>query len=404
MINGEEDCSPVLKISMLGGLSAVYENRPINFIYGIMNKSMQLLLLLWEAGEQGILRSSLLNVLYGDEDISNPASSLRATVFRLRKMLIEMGIPEENCINNDKKIYRWNQEAVKLQSDTYEFRTIAMQALNSKNSNSLDCLIRACNLYTGDFLPELAGTEWVEIKVIEYQKIYFECLRRACALLEGQMRYDEIIDLCRPTFLRYGDEEWVILMLDSLIVMNRYEEALTLYHKAINNLFQEYGLPPSEEMMKRYRIINERTRSSLGEVSDVKSHLLEREKKGAYYCTYPGFVDGYRMVGRMAERFGYSAFLMVCTITENKKNLISEKKYLEMVEKVRECIEKSLRKGDIFTRYSRRQFLMLLTGITDQACDIVSARITGNLKEFLPGENIELDFSIISAIEAGIEK
>lgn len=106
MINGEEDCSPVLKISMLGGLSAVYENRPINFIYGIMNKSMQLLLLLWEAGEQGILRSSLLNVLYGDEDISNPASSLRATVFRLRKMLIEMGIPEENCINNDKKIYR----------------------------------------------------------------------------------------------------------------------------------------------------------------------------------------------------------------------------------------------------------------------------------------------------------
>ena len=56
------------------------------------------------------------------------------------------------------------------------------------------------------------------------------------------------------------------------------------------------------------------------------------------YCTYPGFVDGYRMVGRMAERFGYSAFLMVCTITENKKNLISEKKYLEMVEKVRECL------------------------------------------------------------------
>ena len=48
--------------------------------------------------------------------------------------------------------------------------------------------IYSCLLYTsqGEFLPELAGEEWVAVSGMEYQKLYFDCLREAEALLKSR--------------------------------------------------------------------------------------------------------------------------------------------------------------------------------------------------------------------------
>ena len=46
-------------------------------------------------------------------------------------------------------------------------------------------------------------------------------------------------------------------------------------------------------------------------VTDIKDGLQEeKEKYGAYFCTYPGFTDCYHIVCRMLERNGQAAFLM----------------------------------------------------------------------------------------------
>lgn len=77
----------VLKVQMFGAYSIEYEGKPISFERNTATKTNQLMQILLQAGEKGVARAKLLSDLFGDEEMSNSANSLRATVFRLRRLL-----------------------------------------------------------------------------------------------------------------------------------------------------------------------------------------------------------------------------------------------------------------------------------------------------------------------------
>ena len=84
----------VLKVRMLGAFTMEYKDQPVSFERNTLTKTNQLLQLLFHAGEAGITREQLLMRLFGRDEVTNPSNSLRATVFRLRKLLIAAGFPE----------------------------------------------------------------------------------------------------------------------------------------------------------------------------------------------------------------------------------------------------------------------------------------------------------------------
>ena len=61
-------------------------------------RTNQLMQILLQAGEKGVTRAKLLSDLFGNEEMSNPANSLRATVFRLRRLLAAAGLPEDEYV------------------------------------------------------------------------------------------------------------------------------------------------------------------------------------------------------------------------------------------------------------------------------------------------------------------
>ena len=62
--------------------------------------------------------------------------------------------------------------------DTEVFLETAGLALKEMDEDEkIALLIKACHIYQGEFLPELAGEEWVAVSGMEYQKLYFDCLR-----------------------------------------------------------------------------------------------------------------------------------------------------------------------------------------------------------------------------------
>lgn len=61
------------------------------------------------AGKKGVGREELLDAFYGNGEYANPSGSLRAAVFRLRRLLKEM-LPEHEYICTDGGIYRWDEE------------------------------------------------------------------------------------------------------------------------------------------------------------------------------------------------------------------------------------------------------------------------------------------------------
>lgn len=63
--------------------------------------------------------------------------------------------------------------------------------------------------------------------------------------------------------------------------------------------------------------MSDRIQQSVGALEEIKKGLREKEEqKGAYYCSFPSFIDIYHVISRMMERSGISVYIMLCTLTD----------------------------------------------------------------------------------------
>ena len=98
----------------------------------------------------------------------------------------------------------------------------------------------------------------------------------------------------------------------------------------------------------------------------------------------------------MVERSGLSVFVMLCTL-DYKTHNISEEKEREKSELLRQAIQSSIRKGDFYTRYNARQYIVMLIEISQENCPIVSKRIAKAFNK-LSGDkkSTQVDFYVAS--------
>ena len=110
---------------------------------------------------------------------------------------------------------------------------------------------------------------------------------------------------------------------------------------------------------------------------DIKQGLIEREMvKGAYFCTFPSFVDIYHIISRMMERNGTSVYIMLCTLRKQQGPRPGGRTSGtgEVSGMLMDAIRESLRRGDFYTRYNVGQYLVMLSGINQENCSKVSAQ------------------------------
>lgn len=372
------DQKSILCARMLGKEEITYEGESIFGSKNCTTKAVRLLLILLYNGEEGITRSRLLEELYGREEMADAANNLRVTVHRLKKILAEANLPAFEYIVLKNGIYKWNSP-MKTVVDALEFQKRVAEADHEADEDKkAEILKEALQLYQGEFLPLLSSDEWVVIESIRLKELYSKSLQWLCSYLKKCKEYEEILQLVEPACRIYPLDEWQSVKIDCYIELNLYEDALQEYEKTVKLLSEELGVAPSEKMMNQFQTMSERISSRPRLIGEIKGSLQEEgEERGAFYCTAPSFRDAYRMMQRSMERNGQSVYLMLCTITDGKGHCMRESEKLEhMSETLHQSIKKSLRRCDTFTRYNSAQFLIMLTGINEENCNIVADRIT----------------------------
>ena len=224
-----------------------------------------------------------------------------------------------------------------------------------------------------------------------------EAMEELCRWLKGHERYEDLHKVAHRAAEIYPFDEWQVWEIDSLIGMSRYKEGLEVYQNTEKLLFDEMGVAPSERLLKRFKLMGERTSQAAGALSDIKERLREKEAAvGAYFCPFPSFVDIYHVFSRMVERSGLSVFVMLCTL-DYKADHVSEEKEREKSELLRQAIQSSIRKGDFYTRYNVRQYIVMLIEISQENCPIVSKRIAKKFNK-LSGDKkfTQVDFYVAS--------
>ena len=377
----------MLHVQMLGGFSMAYQGKPVLFERNYVSKTAQLLQIIFLHIEEGIAKETLLDALYGRDDVENRNGSLNNTIFRLRKQLHNAGLPEGKYLVLSGGIYRW-EEKIPVVVDCHQFEGKIKEGQAQQDPElRAGILMEACSLYTGEFLPLMIGEDWATVSNIYYQELYAAALQNVCGWLKEQKNYGKIYELCTAASKIYPFEEWEIYRIDSLIAMNRYREAMEIYKEATTTFFDELGLPPSKEMLDRFRIMSDHIQQSVSAIEEIKNGLQEKgSKSGAYYCSFPSFMDIYHIISRMMERNGISVFIMLCTLTDGKGMIQKgNEKTKEASECLRQVIRNSLRKGDFYTRYNENQFLIMLSGTKKENCNEISNRIDQAFKQSVTG-------------------
>ena len=390
----------VLRVKMLGGFSLQYDQKEIVLDRNVVSKTTQLLQMILLYAKEGISKATLIEALYGREEVENKNGSLNNTIFRLRKQLKASGLPDSSYILIQGGICRWD-EKIPLEIDCLDFEKIALQGQKSEDrTEKMNAFLEGCRLYTGEFLPNMIGEDWVTVRNIHYRDLYFSCLTELCEWLKEEERYEEIYQLTTTAAEIYPFEDWQIYRIDSLIAMARYKEAMEAYEKTARLFFDELSLPPSPEMLKRFRFMSERISQSAGAIEDIKKRLIEREKAGgAYYCAFPGFVDIYHVISRMMERSGVSVYIMLCTLRAERISANPQEREKEVSLLLKEAIRKTLRQGDFYTKYNEKQYLVMLSGINQENCGKVSGRINTCFRELLKRNDYKVDFYVASVAE-----
>lgn len=376
----------ILYIQAMGNMDLFYNKQKVYFNCRMTSRYMQLFLLLLfggSPGKRGVKREVLLDTLYNNEE-EDAGNALRINVSRLRRLLSEAGIPGEKFVTTEKEYYYLEIDC-DLSSDVWEFEKVARSAVEETDEEiRIELLKKACQLYKGGFLAPLAGEEWVAVKEVYYQNLYFTCVREACRLLNSREGYEIVLDISRKAAELFPFEEWQLMEIDSLIHLDRYDDALRTYEDASGRNYEELGVSPSYDMLERFRTMSAHVKYSSKSLPEI-CHMMEEpnSRMGSYYSPYPSFVDCFRLFSRLSARNEWKGSLLMCTLENiNGKQLQEPEKLQQAGEALMEALHGTLRKGDLYTRYSPGQFLVLLAGAGQKDCSVVTQRINRSFEKY----------------------
>lgn len=390
-----------LHVQMLGKFAMYYGDSPVSLNKMSSAKSVRLLQTLLLSNGSGIAKSELIDSLYGwseQSDTGNRNKNLNNLFYRLRGQLAASGLPEEEYIVIRDGICYWNNK-IPVELDAEIFRNTIIQAEKSEGQERIRLYQKANACYHGELLPMNQSDMWFYEKSIYYKELYIRTIQVLEQAYRESGNYKDLTDLYIRAAVIYPFDNWQTELIRCYLETYRYEEAMNVYNETMELYAREMGNPPVDEMRSCFEMLELQDKNHGQEIRSrnsrqtlkqdflckegnvLKAIFGDTKEQGAYYCTYPSFVDYCRLVLRAGERYEVRAVLLFLTLTRYEKKGVSNSDSLTaQMEILKKAISRSLRRADAYTRYGNRHYILMLTNIDKESCGMVFRRIEVNFK------------------------
>ena len=354
-----------LFVNLFGGTSITFNNNTINDQTVRSKKFWLIVEYLITFRNRDISQTELIELIYPEGKSENPGNALKTLMHRIRAELDELGyMNSHDMIIQSRGTYAWNTR-MDCAIDVEEFETLCNKGNSpfTQDDERLDCYLKAIHIYKGDFLHKSALDPWVVQYNVYYRSMYCEIVHKTLDLLKQRNDQHKIIEICeKARQIDPFDELLYYNLILSMVSLNNLQEALSEYRKMSTLFYREFGITPSDEITKLYREIIKTSKKFETDLNVIKEGLNEdaSQIKGAFFCEYEIFKDIYRIELRAKPRTGETIFLGLMTLTTAAGDLPSVKMLNSFMDKLNDCIKKSLRENDVFAQYSVSQFILLL--------------------------------------------
>lgn len=369
----------MLKVNTLGKFQITYEGKTLDNeeIRSVMMDKLLVYLMLYR--NQTLTVNELMDALWQEEEIDNPAGALKNLMYRLRNLL-KKHFGDVNFILTGRGTYSWNPE-VELEMDAECFEKLAEQAKNSEADEKVAIHLyeTAMALYQGEFMAGIQEMHWAVTRSVYYHSVFLQCLKRLAELYIHNEMYEELENICN-TAINYDKTEeqiYYYLML-ARMKSNKMQLAMETYESAKRILQAQFGAGVSPKLQGLYEeLLKQGNKSEATDISKVQEDIAEKNPQGAFYCGYPVFREIYRLEARKMRRMTNGAYILLLTVESVMKE--SEKVASFRVKNamihLEEIVMETLRLGDVVSRYSDNQFIIMLQNCGYEAGEIVAKRI-----------------------------
>lgn len=386
-----------LNVRMLGEFSIQLEKQTIGDSDNRSRKVWLLLACMIYFRKRTIPQEELMSLLWGDEESSsNPGNALKTMFHRVRSTLDQLGEHiGHTLIVRSEGSYAWNTDyPITLDADQFETLCKAGSAAEDDETR-LRCFMQALDLYRGDFLPKLSTEAWVVSLNAYFHNLYIQTVRETANLLERSGRLEETVRLCRQaTVIEPYDEALYLHLMRALLAGGNQKAVMDVYQNMSSLMFDNFGVMPSDEIKAVYRqaarSVNEREVS----LSLLQDRLKEPESGGgALLCDYDFFKVIYHAEARAVARSGDAVHIGMLTAGAENGEL-ARRSLDTCMENPQNIVCSNLRRGDVASRCSLSQFIILLPQANyENACMVMGRIIKAFVRQY-PHSPASLRYSV----------
>lgn len=392
------DPDKVLQINMLGEFSLTYGDRSVNSQSNRSKKLWTFLEYLITFHDREVSQDELIEILWPNDEVENPANTLKTLLHRVRSTVDELG---ENMgkqlVHYHQGAYTWNN-AFPCRIDIVEFDRLIKQANTLQDEErKLQSMLEAIELYRGDFLVQSASELWTTPLNTYYKTQYIKLVLDATNMLFDNERHSEAIAICqRAVVIAPYDENVHYLLIQALVQTGQRQAALDHYQYTTDLFFSHLGITPSEQLTTLYRNMIKTSKDTTMDLDLIREGLREKEDDShAFFCEYEVFKDIYQLQIRSASRTGHVIHIALLSVFDEGGNKLEQAVLNNVMRKLKSVVGNTLRRGDTITRYSVSQFLIMLPSASFENGNKVMQRIVQSFKRTYPRLKVSLTYKLL---------
>lgn len=383
---------------MFGGCSLTYKDKTIDSKKIHSKRIWTLLECLITYRNKKISQNDLIELLYPEDKSETPLSALKTLVHRARAVLDELNyMDSKSIILQCSGGYIWNPD-IPLVIDTEDFENTIKKAdlIDTDVNTKLHLLLASLDLYKGDFLPDSIMETWALSINAYYRFLYMDTVKLALRLLSESNKFNDVISVAQKaiTIDPYEESLYYHLII-ALANTNQVNMARSQYEKMTKLFYSKFGVTPSKELQSVYKMLLKSDNGVEKDLGIIKIQMLDEENiRGAFCCEYEVFKDMYRVEARSAARKGRPVHVCLMNVNGREGKTLSKKTQNVIMQKLSNCIQSSLRSGDVYSRYSISQYIILLPSTTFENGEMVLERIVKKFRQDNPRSLAAINYSL----------
>ena len=393
-----------LEIRTFGRFLVRREDLKLSSDYGRSRKIWDLFMYLISHREKMMSPEVIIEDLWPEQDYQNARSSLKNLTHRLRQQLARGSqITSISPIVYAHGCYGWNTE-YPYWLDVEVFEKLDLEARNYIVADPLKAAEKyqeMISLYKGEYLSENPYSDWIHPLRYHYHRIYINSITKLLSYLKQQQLYQQMIEVCENAFNIDEYEEGFHLYYMEALLGERETGKARAHYEYISSLFyKSFGAKPSLALYNIYRAIQEQSSTKDLDNTDIKSMLLEQERKNGPSPHDPSvFKLLCRIEIRRARSEGRTLQLGLLSLSNLTLNRVIDTAAMQdAMRHLEELLAINLRKEDIYSPWSNNQYAILLPGITREQAIKILHRVTDTFLTDHPQAELSLEGKVHSIL------